>query len=102
MVDPETGKQVEYAEIRKGYEIQPGVFVILDPGDFEVITCVPSGTINYQWYERPYFAGPADSAQDYFAFALALRNKGREALVAGSCAANSTWARFAKAAATWS
>src|SRR6478672_2740244 len=35
MVDAESGEEVEAGSIRKGYEIEPGKFVILEEADLE-------------------------------------------------------------------
>jgi DNA end-binding protein Ku len=45
MVNPESGKEVEPKEIRKGYEIEPGRFVILDEEDLEALKPEPSREI---------------------------------------------------------
>ena len=72
--------------IRKGYEVEPGSFVILGeeelqrlrPEESRTIHClrfVASSALGHEWYERPYYLGPADEAGDYFALAEALKNK---------------------------
>ncbi len=97
MVDPESEEEVPREEIRKGYEVEPGRFVVLDEEELEVLRPEPSrdieltrfverGAIHPQWYDRPYFLGPdpsggstgGGSAGDYFALAAALDRTGRE------------------------
>lgn len=93
MVDPETEEEVPSEEIRKGYEAEPGRFVVFDDEDFEKLRPEPSrdievtrfveeGAIHPQWYDRPYFVGadPAgeDAAADYAALAAALHGAGRQ------------------------
>jgi DNA end-binding protein Ku len=91
MVDPETGKEVPADEIRKGYEVEPGTFVILtedelkglDPEpsrEIEITHFVATTNINPQWYERPYYLGPDGDAKAYFALAEALKNKEKEGI----------------------
>jgi DNA end-binding protein Ku len=91
MVNPESGKEVEPKEIRKGYEIEPGRFVILDEEDLEALKPEPSREIEVrefvpidgipqQFYERPYFLGPDGNQADYFALAQALENQKREGI----------------------
>ena len=92
MVDPDSGEDVETEEIQKGYEIEPGKYVILTEEDLEklepppsrdidVVEFLPENTISQQWYERPYYIGPDGDVKTYFAFAEALANKKREAVV---------------------
>lgn len=91
MVEPESGDPVEKDEVRKGYEAEPGVFVVLDDEDLaeaepppsrdiELTRFVPPDAIDPPWYERPYWLGPDgdDAVEPYFALAAALEREGRE------------------------
>lgn len=89
MVSPDSGDEVETEEIQKGYEIEPGRFVVvtdeelakLEPKasrDIEVTEFVPTEAISQQWYERPYYLGPDGDEKSYFALAEALQNRDRE------------------------
>jgi DNA end-binding protein Ku len=91
MVDPDTAEEVANEEIQKGYEIEPGKFVILTDEDLqslqpepsreiEITEFVPPTQISQQWYERPYYLGPDGDEKSYFAFAEALNNRAREGL----------------------
>lgn len=91
MVDPDSGEEVTNQELKKGYEIEPGKFVILTDEDLEslepkpsreieVAEFVPPESINQQWYERPYYLGPDGDVEAYFAFAEALENREREGI----------------------
>ncbi len=91
MVGPDSGEEVTNQEIQKGYEIEPGKFVILTDEDLqslepkpsreiEVAEFVPPESINQQWYERPYYLGPDGNEQDYFALAEALEKSEREGI----------------------
>lgn len=84
MVNPDTGEEVSNEEIQRGYEIEPGTFVILSDEeleglepkpsrDIEITEFVPPEKVSQQWYERPYYLAPDDDDQDYFAFAEALK-----------------------------
>lgn len=86
MVEPETGDEVPTEEIRKGYEIEPGRFVILDEKDLErlvpkpsreieISEFVPLENIPQQFYERAYYLAPEGDEDDYFAVAEALENQ---------------------------
>ena len=89
MVDPDSGEEVPNEEIQKGYEIEPGRFVILTASDLEALQPPPSrdieveefvdqDKISQQWFDRPYYLGPADGDKDYFALAEALENQEKE------------------------
>ena len=91
MIDPDSGDEVPTEEIQKGYEIEPGKYVILTAEDLEslqpppsrdveIAEFVPQATISQQWYERPYYAGPDGEVKDYFALVEALQNKEREGI----------------------
>jgi DNA end-binding protein Ku len=91
MVSPDSGEEVANKEIQKGYEVEPGKFVILTDEDLqslepkpsraiEVVEFVPPESINQQWYERPYYLGPDGDEQAYFALAEALENRKREGI----------------------
>jgi DNA end-binding protein Ku len=91
MVDPDSSEEVTNGEVRKGYEIEPGKFVILTDEDLQslepkpsrdidVSEFVPPDSINQQWYERPYYLGPDGDVEAYFALAQALENREREGI----------------------
>lgn len=92
MVHAGTGEVVPRERIRRGYEVEPGVFVVLDDEelealepepsrDIEVLRFVPRGTLRHQWYRRPYYLGPDGRAGGYFALARALDRSGRDGVV---------------------
>jgi DNA end-binding protein Ku len=76
-------------QIRKGYEIEPGRFVIVEeqelqqlkPKESRIISFsrfVPVGELGNEWYERPYYLGPdgaGSEAERYFALAEAIGKK---------------------------
>ena len=91
MVEPGNGEEVANDKIQKGYEVEPGTFVILTDEDLdsikpkasreiEVTGFVPSQAIHQQFYERPYYLAPDHDAKDYFALAEALANTEREGI----------------------
>lgn len=91
MIDPDSGEEVPSEEIQKGYEVEPGKFVILTEEDLEklapppsrdieVVEFVPQAEISQQWYDRPYYLGPDDGAKEYFALVEALNNKKSEGI----------------------
>jgi DNA end-binding protein Ku len=92
MVDAETGKSVAAERIRRGLEVEPGVFVLLEPEeleelepessrDVEVTRFIDADAIPVQYYDRPYWVGPDGDAGAYFALAEALARKGKHGIV---------------------
>jgi DNA end-binding protein Ku len=86
MVDPDTGKVVDSAGIRRAFQTDEGDLVILDEEELakaippesreiEVRRFVPHGKITHQWYDRPYYLGPDGEDERYFALAAALRKR---------------------------
>ena len=89
MVNPENNKEIPSDEIQKGYEIEPGTFVILTDEELEglqpeasreieITRFVAPGHVNSQLYDRPYYLGPDGDQKAYFAFAEALATQERE------------------------
>ena len=89
MVDRESGDEVPTEEIQKGFEVEPGTFVILDEEelkslepkqsrDIEITEFVPREAIAPEYYDRPYFLGPDGDQTAYFALAEALLNQEKE------------------------
>jgi DNA end-binding protein Ku len=91
MVAPDSGDEVTTEEVQKGYEIEPGKFVIVTneeleelvpkpSRDIDVVEFVPPAAISQQWFERPYYLAPDGDSKDYFALAEALANREREGI----------------------
>src|SRR5258705_4053933 len=89
MVEPDSGKEVTNEEIQKGFEIEPGRFVIVEPEELEklapeasreieITQFVPPKKIPPEFYDRPYYLGPDGDQAAYFAFAEALNNTEKE------------------------
>lgn len=92
MVDAESGSEVSTEEIQKGFEVEPGKFVILDKKELATLEpqasreikieqFVPPKEIPPEYYDRPYYLGPDGDSEAYFALAEALGNKEKEAVV---------------------
>ncbi|MDQ2921729.1 MAG: hypothetical protein M3R52_09005, partial [Acidobacteriota bacterium] len=91
MVSPDSDEEVSNEEIQKGYEIEPGRFVVLTEKELESLEpkpsreieireFVPPEAISPQWYERPYYLAPDGDEKAYFALAEALKNRNREGI----------------------
>ena len=86
MINPDSGDEVPTKEIQKGFELEPGRFVILTEEELksiepqpsreiEIAEFVPPSQISQQWFERPYYLGPDGDQKGYFALAEALSNR---------------------------
>jgi DNA end-binding protein Ku len=92
LIDPSKKQEVPDGEVRRGYEVEPGVFVVLEDAELAALDPEPSKDIEltrfvpataagrYPWYERPYYLSPDGDARDYFALAAALAATGREGI----------------------
>ncbi|MGH7552461.1 MAG: Ku protein [Longimicrobiales bacterium] len=89
MVNPVTNRIIAPEDIRKGYEVERGVFVVLDDEELaelepepsreiEVTRFVAPEHVDHPWYDRPYFLGPDGDEAAYFALAAALAKQGKE------------------------
>jgi DNA end-binding protein Ku len=90
MVD-ESGKEVSNDEVKKGFEVEPGTFVIVDEKELESLEPEASREIEItqfvapkeippEYYDRPYYLGPDGDSTAYFALVQALRNKEKEGI----------------------
>lgn len=91
MIEPDSGKEVASDEIQKGFEVEPGTFVILEPEELEklepeasreveITQFVPPKEIPPEYYNRAYYLGPDGDQVAYFALAEALKNKEKEGI----------------------
>ena len=89
MVNAQTKKLVALDDARKAFEAEPGLFIAVTPEEIEqntppadreirVSQFIPDQLIEPQFFDRPYWLGPADdSEKDYFALAQALEKMKR-------------------------
>lgn len=89
MINPATGKAVEFGDTRRGVEVEAGRFVMLTAQELEALEPEPSrdieitrfvdpAEITHQWYDRPYYLAPDENDAQYYALARALRSQGKE------------------------
>ena len=91
LVHPETGEPVPKERIRRGVEVDPGVFVFVDSDEVDALApppsrdlrierFLPAGTVPAAAIERPYWLGPHGEGERgrYFALADALAKASRE------------------------
>lgn len=86
IVRKDTGKDVAKENIRKAFALSKDTAVILEPEDLdklvppesrdiELSRFVPPSVLGDQWFERPYYLGPDEDDDAYFALAQALERK---------------------------
>jgi len=74
----ESGKEVEWGDIVKGYEYEKGQYVVMSDEDFrranpkasqsiDIQAFVPDGSIPYEFFETPYFITPSGKGQKVYA-----------------------------------
>ncbi len=91
LVDPDTEDVAPYNETRRGYLTAERELVILQPAELDSLTpkesrdielkrFVPAGTIDAQWYDRPYYLGPDQAVAAYAALTTALERSGSEGI----------------------
>lgn len=91
MVEPDSREEIPNEEIRKGVEVEPGTFVLLNDDELksiepkpsreiEISEFVPLKDVGLEWYDRPYYVGPDGDQDSYFALAEALQNQEREGI----------------------
>ena len=89
MVESDSGKEISNEEIQKGFEVEPGTFVILEKEELaklepeasreiEITQFIPPSQIPPESFDRPYYLGPDGDQAAYFALAEALQKKERE------------------------
>jgi DNA end-binding protein Ku len=89
MINPDSGEEVASEQIQKGFEVEPGTFVILNEEELESLEpnanreieikqFVPPQAIAPEFYDRPYYLGPDGDQAPYFALAEALRKENKE------------------------
>jgi DNA end-binding protein Ku len=74
----DSGKEVEWGDIVKGYEYEKGQYVVLSDEDFrranpkasqtiDIQTFVPEGEIPLEFFETPYYIAPSGRGQKVYA-----------------------------------
>jgi DNA end-binding protein Ku len=91
-VDPQSGEEVPYAEIVKGYEIAPDRYVVIEPGELEALEPAKTKTIEIEdfvelsqidpvFYDHPYYLVPAaGGAKPYRLLLEAMKETGKVAI----------------------
>jgi DNA end-binding protein Ku len=93
-VSEETGREVDYQDIVKGYEVEKGKFVVVTPEELEGVAPERTRTIEIQdfvdladidpiYYEKTYYLAPEDQTGAKRAYALlheAMESEGKVAV----------------------
>lgn len=86
IVRKDTGEDVPREDIRKAFALSKDTAVILRPEDLdklvptdsrdiEITRFVSPDVLGDQWFDRPYYLGPDEGDDNYFALAQALENE---------------------------
>src|SRR5918911_2113865 len=91
-VDPETGEEVAYEQIVKGYELTRDRYVVINPDELEALDPEKSRTIDIEdfvdlaeidpvYYDHPYYLVPDKGAAKAYGLLLeAMRESGKVAI----------------------
>jgi DNA end-binding protein Ku len=91
-VNEETGEEVPWEDIVRGFEYDEGTFVVLDQDDFskanvkatetiDIVQAVPSGAVPPQYFEKPLYVVPTKAGvKPYHILRETLRRTGRVAI----------------------
>jgi DNA end-binding protein Ku len=88
-VNPNTGEEVPYEQLVKGYELSPDRYVVVRPEELESVEPKKTRTIDIEdfveldqidpiYYDHPYYLAPAEGAAKAYALLLqAMKDSGR-------------------------
>jgi DNA end-binding protein Ku len=88
-VNPNTGEEVPYEQLVKGYELSPDRYVVVRPEELEAIEPKKTRTIDIEdfveleqidpiYFDHPYYLAPAEGAAKAYALLLqAMRDSGK-------------------------
>jgi len=91
-IDPQSGEEVPYESIVKGYEIAPERYVVIEPGELETLQPKKTKTIEIEdfvelsqidpvYYDQPYYLAPATGgAKPYRLLLEAMRDTNKVAI----------------------
>lgn len=91
-VDPQSGEEVPYEDIVKGYELAPDRYVVIEPGELETLQPKKTKTIEIEdfvelseidpvFYDHPYYLAPGPGgAKPYRLLLEAMRETGKVAI----------------------
>jgi DNA end-binding protein Ku len=91
-VDPQSGEEIPYGDIVKGYEIAPDRYVVIEPGELESLQPKKTKTIEIEdfvelsqidpvFYDHPYYLAPGPGgAKPYRLLLEAMRETGKVAI----------------------
>jgi len=91
-IDPQSGEEVPYEDIVKGYEIAPERYVVIEPGELDALSPKKTRSIEIEdfveldqidpiYYDHPYYLTPGvGGAKPYRLLLEAMRQTGRVAI----------------------
>jgi DNA end-binding protein Ku len=91
LVDPEGGHEVKTEDLRSGYAVDNGEFVVVEPKevkalapkasrDIDILQCVPLDALPLSAYAHPYWLGPDGDVPAYQALAQSLAKHEQQAI----------------------
>jgi DNA end-binding protein Ku len=91
-IDPQSGSEVPYEEIVKGYELSPERYVVIEPSELDTLQPKKTKTIEIEdfvelaqidpiYYDHPYYLAPGTGgAKPYGLLLEAMRDSGKVAI----------------------
>ncbi len=92
-VDPQSGEEVPYEEIVKGYELSPERYVVIEPGELETLQPKKTKTIEIEdfvelaeidpiYYDHPYYLAPGPGGAKPYRLLLEAMEESQKVAIA--------------------
>jgi len=92
-IDPQSGEEVPYDELVKGFEISPDRYVVIEPGELETLAPGKSRSIEIEefvelaqidpvYYDHPYYLAPAHGGAKPYRLLLQAMTQARKVAIA--------------------
>jgi len=92
-IDPQSGEEVPYDELVKGFEISPDRYVVIEPGELETLAPRKSRSIEIEefvelaqidpvYYDHPYYLAPAPGGAKPYTLLLQAMTQARKVAIA--------------------
>lgn len=92
-VDPQSGEEVAYEDIVKGYELSPDRYVVIEPGELETLQPKKTKTIEIEdfvelseidpiYYDHPYYLAPGPGGAKPYRLLLEAMEESQKVAIA--------------------